>query len=196
MENREGGLEAVRHLIGLGHVRIATITGPQHSAAALDRRDGYKEALVEASLTIRPDLIAQGDFTQEGGRLAMHDPARAGRATHRGLRRQRHDGLRCAAGGSRAASVRVPEDLALVSFDDLPVASLLVPALTTVHQPLYDLGAAAADLLLKRLDRPETPPEHVWLPTTLVIRQSSGSPRLRTRRGPADAAPWTAGGII
>ena len=66
-----------------------------------------------------------------------------------------------------------------MSFDDLPFASLLVPALSTVHQPLYDLGAAAADLLLKRLDRPETPPEQMWLPTHLIIRQSSGSPLLR-----------------
>jgi len=174
VENHEGALVAVRHLIGLGHVRIATITGPLHSSAAMDRGNGYKEALVEASLTIRPELIVTGDFTQEGGRQAMRtllqlpEPPTAVFVASDTM----------ASGALQAArelEVRVPEDIALVSFDDLPIASLLVPSLTTVHQPLYDLGAAAADLLLKRLDQPEAPPEQVWLPTQLVIRQSSGA---------------------
>jgi LacI family transcriptional regulator len=174
VENHEGARAAVRHLIGLGHTRIATITGPLHSAAAMDRRDGYKEALVEASLTIRPDLIAQGDFTQEGGRQAMRTLlglAEPPTAVFVASDTMASGALQAA----RELEVRVPEDLALVSFDDVPFASLLVPTLTTVHQPLYELGAAAADLLLKRLDRPETPPEEVWLPTQLVIRQSSGA---------------------
>ena len=174
VENHEGGLAAVRHLIGLGHTRIATITGPLHSAAALDRRDGYKEALVEASLTIRPDLIALGDFTQEGGRQAMRtllELAEPPTAVFVASDTMASGALQAA----RELEVRVPEDVSLVGFDDLPIASLLVPSLTTVNQPLYDLGAAAADLLLKRLDRPEAPPEHVWLPTQLVIRQSSAA---------------------
>ena len=85
-----------------------------------------------------------------------------------------------AAGALRAiheAGLRCPDDLALVSFDDLPLASILTPPLTTVHQPLYELGAAAADLLLRRLDQPEDHrPSHVLLPTHLVVRQSTGAP--------------------
>ncbi|HLZ26682.1 MAG TPA: LacI family DNA-binding transcriptional regulator [Chloroflexota bacterium] len=177
VENREGALAAVRHLIGLGHSRIGTITGPLHSAAALDRRDGYKQALVEASLAIRPELIALGDFTQDGGRLAMRallELAEPPTAVFVASDTMASGALQAA----RELEVRVPEDVSLVSFDDLPIASLLVPSLTTVHQPLYDLGAAAADLLLKRLDGPEAPPEHVWLPTQLVIRQSSAAAAL------------------
>jgi DNA-binding LacI/PurR family transcriptional regulator len=177
VENRDGALQAVRHLIGLGHERIASITGPQHSAAAMDRRDGYKEALVEARLTIRSDLIVEGDFTQEGGRLAMQTLlglAEPPTAVFVASDTMATGALQAA----RELGVSVPDDLALVSFDDLPVASLIVPSLTTVHQPLHDLGAAAAELLLKRLDQPEAPPEQVWLPTTLVIRESSGVARL------------------
>jgi DNA-binding LacI/PurR family transcriptional regulator len=179
VENHEGALQAVRHVIGLGHIRIATITGPQHSSAAMDRRNGYKEALVEASLAIRPELIIEGDFTQEGGRQAMQtllELAEPPTAVFVASDTMASGALQAA----RELGVRVPEDLALVSFDDLPFAPLLVPSLTTVHQPLYELGAAAADLLLKRLDRPEAPPERVWLPTQLVIRQSSGGPLLQT----------------
>src|SRR5207249_11125397 len=73
--------------------------------------------------------------------------------------------------------LRVPDDIALVSFHDLPLASILPPPLTTVHQPLFELGAAAADLLLRRLDQPDDHrPTHVLLPTHLVVRQSSGAP--------------------
>ena len=83
-----------------------------------------------------------------------------------------------AAGALRAiheAGLRVPQDLSLVSFDDLPLASILTPPLTTVHQPLHELGMAAADLLLNRLESPdEHQPSHVRLPTHLVVRESSG----------------------
>ena len=86
-----------------------------------------------------------------------------------------------AAGALRAiheANLRVPEDISLVSFDDLPLATMLTPPLTAVHQPLYELGAAAADLLLNRLVEPlaEQPPTHTRLATELVVRQSSGPP--------------------
>jgi LacI family transcriptional regulator len=88
-----------------------------------------------------------------------------------------------AAGALRAlheVGLRVPEDMALVSFDDLPLASILTPPLTTVHQPLNELGAAAADLLLDRLELPDDhTPTHKRLPTHLVVRQSSGAPTAR-----------------
>jgi LacI family transcriptional regulator len=176
VENREGAVAGVRHLIGLGHHRIAAITGPQHSAAAMDRRDGYKEALAEAGITVRSDLIVESDFTQEGGRVAMH--ALFGLAEQPTAVFVASDTMATGAlQAARELGVTVPDDLALVSFDDLPVASLIVPSLTTVHQPLYDLGAAAAELLLKRIDQPEAPPEQIWLPTSLIVRESSGVAR-------------------
>jgi LacI family transcriptional regulator len=175
VDNQDGALQAVRHLVELGHQRIATITGPLFMTAALDRRDGYKQALAEALLPVRPSLIVEGDFTQSGGYLAMQRllelPERP-TAVFAGS-----DPM--AAGALRAiheADLRVPEDVSLVSFDDLPLASMLTPPLTTVHQPLYELGAAAADLLLNRLLEPsaEQPPEHTRLATQLVVRESSG----------------------
>jgi LacI family transcriptional regulator len=177
VDNQGGAVQAVRHLVELGHQRIATITGPLFTAAALDRRDGYKQALAEALLPVRPDLIVEGDFTQSGGYQAMRRllelPERP-TAVFAGS-----DPM--AAGALRAiheADLRVPDDISLVSFDDLPLASMLTPPLTTVHQPLYELGATAADLLLNRLvDSPgEQPPRQTRLATQLVVRESSGVP--------------------
>jgi LacI family transcriptional regulator len=180
VDNRDGAVQAIRHLVELGHRRIATITGPLYMAGAMDRRDGYKQALAEAAIPIRPELIVEGDYTQASGYATMRQlldlserPAAVFAAS---------DVM--AAGALRAiheAGLRVPDDIALVSFDDLPLASILTPPLTTVHQPLYELGAAAADLLLQRLDQPDDHrPTHVVLPTHLVVRQSSGAPARRS----------------
>jgi LacI family transcriptional regulator len=180
VDNRDGAVQAVRHLIELGHRRIATITGPLYMVAAMDRRDGYKQALAEAAIPIRPDLIVESDFTQAGAYGAMHQVlqlAERPTAVFTGS-----DVM--AAGALRAlheVGLRVPEDMALVSFDDLPLASILTPPLTTVHQPLNELGAAAADLLLDRLEQPDDhhQPSHKRLATHLVVRQSSGAPSAR-----------------
>lgn len=174
VDNQDGAAQAVRHLIELGHRRIATITGPLNMAAAMDRRDGYKQALAAAAIPIRPELIVEGDFTQSGGYRAMQrllemaapptavfaasDPMAAGalRAVHE-------------------AGLQVPADISLASFDDLPLAAMITPGLTTVHQPLFELGARAADLLLNRLDQSaEQPPGHARLTTELVVRESTG----------------------
>jgi len=179
VENRDGAVQAVRHLIELGHQRIATITGPPFMVAAMDRRDGYKQALAEAAIPIRPDLIVESDFTQSGGYAAMHEILRL--PDHPTAIFAGSDVM--AAGALRAiheVGLRVPDDMSLVSFDDLPLASILTPPLTTVHQPLHELGAAAADLLLNRLEQSDDhQPNHVRLPTHLVVRQSSGVPPSR-----------------
>jgi LacI family transcriptional regulator len=173
VDNREGAAQAVRHLIELGHTRIAAITGPQYMAVAMDRRDGYKQALAAAAMPIRPELIVESDFTQPGGYRAMQtlleavprptavfvgsDPMAVG-----AVRAMQEQGL------------RVPEDVAIASFDDLPLATLVTPSLTTVHQPVYELGAAAVDVLLNRLDLPaNAPPSQLRLQTHLVVRQST-----------------------
>ncbi|MBV9546834.1 MAG: LacI family DNA-binding transcriptional regulator [Chloroflexi bacterium] len=183
VDNREGAAQAVRHLIELGHRNIATITGPHNMAVAMDRRDGYKQALAEAGIPIRPELIVESDFTQAGGYEATgallkplprtttavfvaSDPMAVG-----ALRAIQEHGL------------RIPEQLAIASFDDLPLATLVNPPLTTVHQPVQQLGSAAVDLLLNRLDASsEAPPDHVLLETHLVVRQSTiGASALQAR---------------
>ena len=181
VDNRDGAAQAVRHLLELGHRRIATITGPLYMAAAMDRRDGYKQALAELAVPVRPELIAEGDFTQPSGYRAMQallhldEPPTAVFVASDPM----------AAGALRAvadAGLRVPEDVALASFDDLPLAQIVTPPLTSVHQPLYELGTAAAELLLGRLEEPAAAaarPSVVRLPTHLIVRQSTlgSSPR-------------------
>ncbi len=173
VDNREGARQAVEHLIGLGHRCIATITGPLQMVAALDRRDGYKQALLEAGLPIQADLIVEGDFTQEGGFVAMKRLLSG--SPHPTAVFVASDSM--AVGALRAAheaGFSVPRDLALVGFDDLPIASYSNPPLTTVHQPIYEIGATAAELLLDRLEGKCGGTSQVCLETRLVIRDSSG----------------------
>jgi LacI family transcriptional regulator len=172
--NAEGAHMAVTHLIKLGHRRIATITGPLEMAVAMDRRDGYKRALLEAGLGVHPALIVAGDFTQESGYRAMLQLL--------GLD-QRPTAVFVASDSMavgtlraiREAGLSVPGDIALVSFDDLPVASFADPPLTTVHQPVPELGARAVELLIERIKQPDLAPANVRLATSLVIRKSCGA---------------------
>src|SRR4051812_14305790 len=124
VDNRGGAMLGTRHLVALGHKRIATITGPLYMAAAMDRRDGYKQALAEVTIAVRPELIVEGDFTQAGGYRAMQALlALANRPTAVFVASDT-----MAAGALRAiheAGLGVPRDVALVSFDDLPLASIL-----------------------------------------------------------------------
>ena len=175
VENFEGARLAVRRLLGLGHRRIATITGCLSTSPGAERYDGYVMALQEAGLTVVQDLVAQGDLTGQSGYVAMHrlllvaerptavfaaDDAMAGGA----LRAIREVGL------------RVPHDIALIGFDDVPAATLMDPQLTTIRQPIHRLGAQAARLFIDQLRGQEVAPVQQRLPVELVIRQSCGAP--------------------
>ncbi|QBI18113.1 LacI family transcriptional regulator [Egibacter rhizosphaerae] len=171
-DNRGGARTAVRHLVELGRRRIATVTGPRDMPAGLDRLEGYRDALAEAELAASTDLIVEGDFTREGG----------AEATARLLdRRTDVDALFAASdlaalGALRslhAAGIRVPDDVALVGFDDSELAPSAEPPLTTVHQPIEELGRQATALLLGALDDPDYEPEHIVLDTELVRRDSA-----------------------
>ncbi|GAB3562375.1 LacI family DNA-binding transcriptional regulator [Amycolatopsis endophytica] len=174
-DNAAGAAEAVRHLAALGHRRIATITGPRGNAPATARTEGYLRGLAEADLPVRDDLMVTGDFYRESGfvrmrrLLARKEPPTAVFAASDEMA----VGALLAA---RAAGLRVPGDVAVVGFDDIEVASLVDPALTTVAQDKRGFGTAAAGALLTMLDGDETPPP-VRLPTKLVIRDSCGSRR-------------------
>jgi LacI family transcriptional regulator len=174
VDNREGAHKAVTHLIELGHRRIATIAGPSQMAAGIERRNGYKQALLEAGIPITPELMVTGDFSQEGGYLAMQHvlalPQRPGAIF------VASDTM--AIGALRAiheAGVAVPEEIAIVGFDDLPSSVFANPPLTTIHQPIAELGVAAVKLLIDQFERPEAVTHHVSLPTQLIIRSSCGA---------------------
>ena len=170
-----GARALVRHLIGLGHTKIAVVSGPANTSTAEDRIAGYCLALTEAGLPCDPRLILRGEFRSDMGQALTHklldeglDPS-AIFATNNAIAMGVIDAL-----GARG--LRIPQDIALVSFDDLPNTSHLFPFLTVVTQPAYDMGVNAAQLLLSRLNS-EVPlrPRQVVLPTRLVIRHSCGS---------------------
>lgn len=170
-----GARALVQHLIGLGHRRIAMISGPAITSTSADRVAGYCIALTEAGIPVDPALIKYGEFRAASGeRLTLqildegHTPT-AIFAANNAIAMGVIDAL-----GRRG--LRVPHAMALVSFDDLPNTSHFFPFLTVAVQPAYEIGVNAAQLLLSRLDADvHLQPRHVVLPTRLIIRYSCGS---------------------
>jgi DNA-binding LacI/PurR family transcriptional regulator len=171
-DNAGGAATAVTHLLARGRRTIATISGPLDMDVARSRLQGWREALKEAGHEAAERLVAPADFTEEGGEAAMRslleqvpeldavfvasDVMAAGALAE--LRRQ----------GSR-----VPDDVAVVGFDDSIIARHSNPPLTTVRQPVEEIGSMIARILLEEIGDPEGPRRHVVLPTELVVRESS-----------------------
>jgi LacI family transcriptional regulator len=167
------GYMATQHLIGLGHRRIAHIAGRTDNPDSMNRQNGYQRALQEAGIAFLPELIAQGDFQEEGGLLAMNQL----------LDTQKFTAVFAAndqtAFGARVAlyrrGVRVPEDISLIGMDDLPAAAYCIPPMTTVRQPIFEMGLSAAHGLLRLLGRDAQLPETPEL--EMVVRESTRSAR-------------------
>ena len=168
VDNVAGAKEATRRLIDIGRTRIATISGPLTMVSSDDRIQGFRAALADAGLT--PYAEEEGDYSEASG----------AEAARRLLDGGRPDAIfvasdlmaRGALTALRAAGVRVPEDIALVGFDDSSVAVTTDPQLTTMRQPMYAQGEAMAQVLLSRLAG-EDPPRTTILPTELVVRASA-----------------------
>lgn len=171
-DNVGGARSAVTHLLSRGRTAIATITGPLDMYVAQCRLRGYQDALALAGLTCVQSLVAESDFTQDSGRRAMAELL------------ERHpeiDGVLAAsdttAAGAlqalRAAGRRVPEDVAVIGFDDFPLAERTEPRLTTVRQPLEEMGRAMIRLLLEDMEKPSVAYRHVILRTELAVRESA-----------------------
>ncbi|MFB7588595.1 LacI family DNA-binding transcriptional regulator [Streptomyces sp. NPDC056169] len=173
-DNTGAGRTAVAHLAARGRRAIATVTGPLDMYVARCRLDGYREGLTDAGLAHDEALVVNGDFTEEGGRRAMRELLD---------RRPDLDAVFAAsdvmAAGARAvlreAGRRVPEDVALVGVDDSAVARHMDPPLTSVRQPIEEMGRTMARLLLQEIVAPSEPDEQPrrMLPTELVVRASS-----------------------
>lgn len=170
-DNLDGGLQAIRHLVARGRKRIATIAGPQDMAAGLDRFQAWRQAMREAGLPTARSLVASGDFTEPSGELAMRTLL---------SREPKLDAVfvgndLMAIGAMRAlhaAGRRVPDDVAVVGFDDNPAAAGLDPALTTVAQAVPQMGQTMAHALLSLLQG-DTQTRQVVMPTQLIVRESS-----------------------
>jgi LacI family transcriptional regulator, galactose operon repressor len=195
-DNRVGAYEAVRHLVRHGHRRIAHVQGPLQYQCSLDRFAGYQQALEEAGIAVDPTLIAQGDFTTASGRAAttrLLDLAERPTAIFAANDQMAYGVLSV----SEAHGLRLPDELAVIGFDDTTLSSHTRPALTTVKQPFAEMGRSAAEMLLAlvsaprlfgggaysqmaqpvgtRADLGSRQPTRIQWPTELVVRASCGS---------------------
>jgi len=171
LNNFRGAYLATRHLVELGHRRIAHIAGPANRFTGLDRRAGYLAALVEAGLPVDSALVIEGDYSFESGYRAMralldHDRPSAvfigGDAMALGALRAIRD-----------AGLRVPDDLSLVAFGNPDFVHYATPALTTVDLPIVEAGMVAVEMLLKRIAAPQMPAETRMLEPRLLVREST-----------------------
>ncbi|MFN2297220.1 MAG: LacI family DNA-binding transcriptional regulator, partial [Anaerolineales bacterium] len=183
-----GAYKLTQLLLSLGHRRIAVLSGPRSISTAEDRVRGYQRAFAEHGMPIQPELMQYGGFTVESGvEMARGALTLSPRPT------AIFAGNNFIAIGAlkvlQEAGVRVPEDIALVGFDDLPANLTIDPFLTVARQPAYEMGSRAAELLLARLAG--TAPrafQEVVLPTEVEIHRSSGSPIPAERIAPAATA--------
>jgi LacI family transcriptional regulator len=173
--NRIGTRGAIEYLLGLGHRRIGFITGRQNVGATHERLAGYREAMAAAGVPVDECLVVPGDFQEprgyEAGRELLAAEPRP-TAVFASSDMAAFGVLRSA----RDAGLVVPRDLSVVGFDDIPEASYVGPALTTVRQPLRDMGRAAVRRLMTLLDDPSQSPARIVLDTELVIRQTTAPP--------------------
>lgn len=185
VDNTDGVRQAVDHLVALGHTRIATISGRLDSTPGRLRFEAFLEALVAHDLEVDEALVRVGDFRESSGREQMAAlwalPQRptavfvANNLMTTGALVQLAD-----------LGVRIPDDVSVVGFDDLPLATLLAPPLTVIARPELEQGMAAARLLMERLGAVEPPPAtRLVLPVDLVVRGSTSAPAVNPEGSPA-----------
>jgi LacI family transcriptional regulator len=174
VDNTSAAYNATSHLARLGYKRIGTISGPDNSTVSIDRKEGYLKALIARGFSPDENLIAEGDFTEAGGYYAMQK-----------ILPFKPDAIFAASdimaiGAIRAvheAGLKVPDDVAMVGFDDLPMVTPSNPLLTTIRQPVYPFGIKAVEILIDLIDNGLKPTRRVIMDTELVIRDSCGASR-------------------
>lgn len=175
IDDYKGAFEAIGYLASLGHRRIGFIGGPVERSASQTRLSAYRDALAELGLALEPQLIMPGDFTQPTGFAAARALLRLSEAPT-AIFAANDPSAFGAVEAVKDRGLRVPEDVSVVGFDDIPMASQVFPALTTVRRPLEQMGTLAVELLLAQLGGEAVAPE-ATLPTQLVVRSSTAPPR-------------------
>jgi LacI family transcriptional regulator len=175
VDNRHGARLAIDHLVELGHRRIAMICGPAGNHDAEERRLGYDEALRAARLPREPALVVSGEFDEASGMRACSQLAVASERPTAVFAANDAMAIGCLA-ALRERRLRVPEDLSLVGFDDIPVARYVSPALTTVSVPIAQLGRLAMQRLLAAAAEPDAPRHDDVLAPVLAVRGSTAPP--------------------
>ncbi len=174
--NWAGGLAAAEHLVSLGHRRIGVIAGPGDYLCSRARIDGYRSALERADIRFDQALVRHGDFQHEGGFARggeLLDLPERPTAIFAGSDQQAFGVYEAA----RQRELRIPRDLSVVGFDELPVARWASPPLTTVRQPLAEMGRAAAQMLGELIEGLPLRSNRIELSTELIVRESTAKPR-------------------
>jgi LacI family transcriptional regulator len=171
VDNESGSFEATEYLIFLGHKKIAFLEGPKAAWDSKARFEGYLKALKAHSLEFNPNLVENGNFTKEEGYLA----------TKRLLsKKEKFTAIfsandQMAIGAIRAlkeAGLKVPDDISLVGFDNIEASSIIEPPLTTVSQPIYEMGKKAVEVLVKLINNEGVKEKKIMLKTKLIERHS------------------------
>lgn len=176
--NWQGAYNATEYLVKLGHTRIGFITGSMDLGAAIDRLDGYKSALKTQHIPVDKALIYEGNFFQPDGYagactlLDLDDPPTAIFASNDVMAMGAMDAV-------RSRGMRVPGDVSILGFDDIPQAEMVRPALSTVRQPLKQMGGVATQMLIDKLENPNKEIGRTELPTELIARASTAPPKVR-----------------
>lgn len=173
-DNSGGAYDAVRHLIKLGHRKILHLKGPETSTNADERFAGYKKALAESGIQLRKELIVPAGFIEENAYREVTRFINENRTDFTAVFAA-NDGM--AIGAMRALKekgYKIPEDMSVIGFDDIPTASYIEPALTTVSQNLYDIGRTSAEILIEKIETKETRPRSSVIPCRFVQRKSTG----------------------
>ena len=173
VDNFTGAYEAVRHLIELGHRRIACILANMQIQESIERRNGYLKALEDHGIPAGDGLVIVNNYSEKSGYDVMCGWINAGRCP---------SAVFCASDAIATgvllalykARIPVPERVSVVGFDDVPTSAFTAPPLTTIHQPIYRKGATAAGILIDAIEGKATGPVHLRLPAELVVRESTG----------------------
>ncbi|MES2262997.1 MAG: LacI family DNA-binding transcriptional regulator [Pseudomonadota bacterium] len=179
--NHAGGLAAVRHLLELGHRRIGYIAGSAYTGQSRERQRGYTDGLKEGGIAPDPKLVVQGDFGRRSGFNAAGKLLELGDAPT-AIFAGNDDMAFGAIDAVRAQGLRVPEDISVIGFDDIPTAAQVHPALTTLRQPLAEISEAAVRELMRRITGADGQQHRIEFPCELVVRDS-------TARAPSVSRP-------
>jgi LacI family transcriptional regulator len=174
-DNLKGAILATEHLIGLGHRRIGFLAGRPDLESAQLREQGYRQALTAAGIAVDPELVLVGGYTAADTAAPARQMLQMDRPPTAIFAANDLSAIETIE-AAHALGLRVPDDVSVVGFDNVPESALIDPTLTTIDQSIQQMGFEAVRLLIAQIDDPSRPPEHVTLPTELVVRQSSGPP--------------------
>lgn len=173
-DSKDGAYKLAKHLLSLGHQQITMLAGPKRVSTTIDRVDGFCQALSDSGLDVCDTQVLWGQFTQESG-YEMAQKALAETSKPTALFAANNFVALGAMRALQEQSLQVPEDIALVAFDDVPPTFNINPFLTAANQPAREMGKQAAHLLLERIkEEEERPCQEILLPVELIVRSSAG----------------------